>query len=224
MTRLVGLTGGIACGKSLVASNLSDFPLIDCDRVAQECTRKGSWGWRRVKFAFKEYDIFEPDGSINRTKLGDLVYGDPQLRRRLNEATHLPIQIQISLRILVRWVLCTPTVVVDMPLLFETKSQWLFSDILVVTCTPEQQLERLCQRDGLSHDAAQARVAAQLDMSYKAAHSTVLIDNSGSTDDTVAQVRKAAMQLRSRQSFWKAFLVRVAVLGGAVAAGLAILL
>lgn len=78
--------------------------------------------------------------------------------------------------------------VVDMPLLFETKSQWLFSDIIVVTCTPEQQLERLCNRDSLSQDAASARVRAQLDMSFKAAHATLLIDNSGSKEETLAQV------------------------------------
>lgn len=83
-----------------------------------------------------------------------------------------------------------------MPLLFETKSQWLFSDIIVVTCTPEQQLERLCLRDSLSQDAATARIQAQLDMSYKAAHATMLIDNSGTKEETLAQVR----------STWKRFI------------------
>lgn len=75
-----------------------------------------------------------------------------------------------------------------MPLLFETKSQWLFSDIIVVTCTPEQQLQRLCARDSLSQDAASARIRAQMDLAYKAAHGTIIIDNSGSVDDTLLQV------------------------------------
>lgn len=90
--------------------------------------------------------------------------------------------------------------IVDMPLLFETKSEWLFSDIIVVTCTSEQQLQRLCQRDGLSQDAASARVAAQLDMSYKAAHSTILIDNSGSRDDTISQVCRLMASCNRGQS------------------------
>lgn len=81
--------------------------------------------------------------------------------------------------------------VVDMPLLFETKSEWLFSDIIVVTCTPEQQLERLCSRDNLSQEAASSRIRAQFDMSYKAAHGTLIIDNSGSIQDTLVQVRSA---------------------------------
>lgn len=85
--------------------------------------------------------------------------------------------------------------VVDMPLLFETKSEWLFSDIIVVTCTPEQQLERLRSRDNLSQAAASSRIRSQLDMSYKAAHGTLIIDNSGSIQDTLIQVHSAGLLL-----------------------------
>lgn len=79
--------------------------------------------------------------------------------------------------------------VIDMPLLFETKSEWLFRDIIVVTCDHEQQLQRLSHRDGISEEAAIARVRAQMPQAYKAAHAGILIDNSGSITNTRQQVR-----------------------------------
>lgn len=83
---------------------------------------------------------------------------------------------------------CVPQVV-DMPLLFETKSTWLFSDIIVVTCDPEQQLQRLRLRDGSAEEDAAQRITAQMPQAYKAAHATILIDNSGSIATTRQQVR-----------------------------------
>jgi dephospho-CoA kinase len=78
--------------------------------------------------------------------------------------------------------------VIDMPLLFETKSEWLFREIVVVTCEHEKQLERLCHRDDISQDAALTRIRAQIPQAYKAAHASILIDNSGSITDTRQQV------------------------------------
>jgi dephospho-CoA kinase len=137
--KLVGLTGGICCGKSTVVRILRsldaggtadggpDAPwgapgrlgIVDCDLIARDVVRPGAWGYRRVVRAFGP-SILQEDGALDREKLGGLVFNDVSARKRLNAATHLPILVRMMTQILVLWVWkrC-PVVVVDMPLLYE---------------------------------------------------------------------------------------------------------
>lgn len=133
--KLVGLTGGICCGKSTVVRILRSWDaggapdggglspgrlgIVDCDLIARDVVRPGAWGYRRVVRAFGA-SILQEDGALDRERLGGLVFNDSAARKRLNEATHLPILVRMVTQILVLWVWkrC-PVVVVDMPLLYE---------------------------------------------------------------------------------------------------------
>ena len=134
--KLVGLTGGICCGKSTVVRILRsldadggahagrDAPkaslgVVDCDLIARDVVRPGAWGYRRVVRAFGA-SILQDNGALDREKLGGLVFNDVAARKRLNAATHLPILVRMVTQILTLWVWerCS-MVVVDMPLLYE---------------------------------------------------------------------------------------------------------
>lgn len=140
MLKLVGLTGGICCGKSTVVNIIRSLDaegsicprdpssratvarhvgVVDCDLIAREVVKPGAWGYRRVVSAFGS-SILREDGTLDREKLGGLVFNDASARKRLNTATHLPILIRMVTQILKLWLWqrCH-IVVVDMPLLYE---------------------------------------------------------------------------------------------------------
>ncbi|KAG2448764.1 hypothetical protein HYH02_006118 [Chlamydomonas schloesseri] len=201
--RVVGLTGGIATGKSTVSRELSaqGIPVVDCDQLAHAATSKGSWGWKRVVQAFGR-DILTPDGEIDRERLGAVVFSDAAARRRLNAATHLPVALSLARALLVHWLSFKWLVVVDMPLLFETKSHKLTRPNVLVTCTPEQQVSRLVGRDGGSMERAQARIAAQMPLEAKRRLADVVIDNDGSLEQLRGQVRRLSERLRRGSLLW----------------------
>lgn len=155
--------------------------------------QQGTWGHRRVVSAFGSDDILTPDGSIDREKLGALVFGDASgtLRRKLNAATHLPITLSLLKSLLSRWLSCRLVVVVDMPLLYETGFWVLTRPRVLVRCERETQVRRVMERDGLSEAAARSRVAAQAPPEGKAARSHCVIDNDGS----VEELREAAARV-----------------------------
>ncbi|KAL6753365.1 dephospho-CoA kinase domain-containing protein, partial [Haematococcus lacustris] len=117
--KIVGLTGGIASGKSTATQRLrhAGIIVIDCDVIARECTLKGRWGFRQVVTAFG-HGILDASGGIDRDKLGSMVFKDSSLRRKLNHATHLPVCCNLALQLTWHWLCCRRLVVLDMPLLF----------------------------------------------------------------------------------------------------------
>ncbi|PNW77430.1 hypothetical protein CHLRE_10g436150v5 [Chlamydomonas reinhardtii] len=201
--RVVGLTGGIATGKSTVSRELSvqGITVIDCDKLAHAATSKGSWGWKRVVQAFGR-DILTAEGDIDRERLGGLVFNDAAARRRLNAATHLPVALSLARALLLSWLSCKWVVVVDMPLLFETKSHKLTRPNVLVACSPEQQLGRLLARDGGSVERAQARIAAQMPLDAKKRLADIVVENDGSVEQLKAQVRRLSERLRRGSLLW----------------------
>eukprot|EP00882_Tetradesmus_deserticola_P010993 GHRQ01011627.1.p1 GENE.GHRQ01011627.1~~GHRQ01011627.1.p1 ORF type:complete len:167 (+),score=46.77 GHRQ01011627.1:326-826(+) len=137
---VVGLTGGIATGKSTVTRQLISLgvPVIDCDRIAHDTACKGSWGYRRIVAALGR-DILDGRGEVDRARLGQLVFADAAARRRLNMATHAPVAWQLLRQLVGHWLRFRRLVVVDMPLLFETGTHKLTSSNVVVACSPELQ-------------------------------------------------------------------------------------
>jgi dephospho-CoA kinase len=188
--RIVGLTGGIASGKSTVSRMLGELGsvIIDADVAARHVVAPGSDGLARIVEEFGK-DVLLADGTLNRKLLGRIIFGDHEARRRLDSITH-PLIYRHMAQELDRAIKAGASVIIlDIPLLFETG---LFLDTIdesvVVYVRPEVQLERLMARDGLREEEARQRIRAQLPLEEKARRAEHVIDNSGSLEETRRQV------------------------------------
>ncbi|KAK9839088.1 hypothetical protein WJX74_009262 [Apatococcus lobatus] len=221
--RIVGLTGGIATGKSAVTAQLraAGIPLVDFDLIAREVCRKGCWGHKRVLKAFGD-DILGPKGEIDRDKLGRLIFADKAARAKLNGATHPVIFCEAICQLLSLWLTCHWLVVVDMPLLIEVGAYHFLRPCVVVTCSREAEVERLMNRDGIDAKRAAEKIAAQMPLKEKEQMADIVIDNSGSREQTKQQVQRLIIKLRKGSSLWGIIfspLLFVAAIGSFVAAG-----
>jgi dephospho-CoA kinase len=182
---IIGLTGGIASGKSTVAAMLERLgvPVIDADRLAREVVEPGEPAHTEIISAFGE-TILDPDRTINRPRLAQIVFADPEARRRLEAITHPAIRRAAEER-LAQLTRSGATVAIYMaPLLIEAGATSRVNEIWVVYVDRETQLERLMRRDGMSRADAQARLDAQMPMEEKRRHGRVVIDNRGPVAET----------------------------------------
>ncbi|KAJ0052863.1 hypothetical protein Pint_01013 [Pistacia integerrima] len=203
--RLVGLTGGIASGKSTV-SNLfkaNNIPVVDADLVARDVLKKGTGGWKKVVASFGE-EILLANGEVDRPKLGQIVFSDPGKRQLLNRILAPYISSGIFFEILKLWIKGFKVIVLDIPLLFEAKMDKWTKPIIVVWVDPETQLRRLVGRDGTSEEDARNRINAQMPLDIKRSKADIVIDNSGSLDDLSEQFRKVLFQV-TRPLTWTEF-------------------
>ncbi len=188
----IGLTGGIASGKSTVAGMLREegAHLLDADLIAREIVRPGSLAWREIVDWLGE-NILTPDRSIDRRRLGELVFGDPGARERLNRITH-PLIVQELMLGTEKFKKDNPgsVLVLVVPLLIELGLQSLVDLVLLAYVTPEIQLARLKQRDGLSTCQAMNRLQAQMPLTEKRVFAHYIIDNSGAVECTARQVKE----------------------------------
>ncbi|MFN2451172.1 MAG: dephospho-CoA kinase [Candidatus Dormibacteria bacterium] len=186
--RVIGLTGGIASGKSTVAAMLAEHGavVVDADRLAREVVAPGQPALAEVVATFGG-QVLQPDGALDRTALGRLVFADDAARRRLEAITHPPVRTLMAQRV-AEAVTCSgaPLVVADIPLLFEGGRGHEFSGVLLVAATEATQLRRLQERDGLDDAAARQRLAAQLPMEEKRRRATWVIDNDAALPATRA--------------------------------------
>jgi len=194
MTRVVGLTGGIGTGKSTVARLLVRLGavVIDSDAVVRELQAPGTPMLAELARAFGP-EIVRPDRSLDRARLGEIAFADPEARRRLGEITHPAVGREVLRRLEAARAAGAPLVIVDNPLLFEGRARRARSDpaeeAIVVYAPAETQIARQCARDGVTREFARQRLAAQLPIDEKRALATWLIDNSGTLADTERQVR-----------------------------------
>jgi dephospho-CoA kinase len=190
--KAIGITGGIASGSSLVAGIFRDLGavIIEADKVAREAVQPGTGVYKKIVEAFGK-DIVLPDGSLDRRRLGAIVFKDPVARRRLNVMTHPEIRRRIQAQV-ERAAAEQPdaVVIVDVPLLLDTTGPEAFEldGVIVVVATPEQQIERLMARDNLTREEAEQRLAAQRPVAEKAAEADWVIDNTGTVEETRGQV------------------------------------
>ena len=195
----VGLTGGIASGKSLVANAFAKLgaELIDTDQIAREVVVPGQPGLEAVRAAFGD-SILTPRGELDRPALRRLVFADAAKRRQLDELLH-PL---IRRRTLERLAQASgPYAVVAVPLLVETDFGNLVDRVLVVDCPVPLQLERLIRRDGLPRDEALAMISAQTDRATRLRAAHDVIDNGGDAEHTrrqVAQLHQRYLELARR--------------------------
>ncbi len=178
---VIGLTGGIACGKTAVAQlfHARGVPVVDADQVARDVVLPGSEGLAAVVASFGA-DVLGPDGSLDRKRLGQRVFGDDEARRRLEGILHPRIGAESFARLSALSAEGHGFALYDAALLVENGSHKNFPALIVVTAQPEVQLARLVARDGLTAEEARARVAAQLPLARKVAAATWVVDNSGS--------------------------------------------
>jgi dephospho-CoA kinase len=198
----VGLTGGIGSGKSEVSRRLADHGavLIDADVAARKVVMPGSPGLAQIAGAFGD-GVLRQDGSLNRERLGEIVFGDPGLRAKLNEIVHPLVRewMAAAERAAVRAAPPPgPVVVHDVPLLAESRGRAGFDVVIVVDVPSEVQLERLVRLRGMAPEQARARMAAQASREQRLAVADLVIDNSGSLTDLDRQVGQVWAELERR--------------------------
>jgi dephospho-CoA kinase len=198
----VGLTGSIAVGKSFVSSVLAELGchVLDADATAREVVARGTPGLRAVAEAFGD-EIVRADGTLDRARLGSIVFADEAKRRLLNSVLH-PLIIAAQ----DEWVRERERedprgiAVVDAALMIETGSYRRFDKLIVVHCDEAAQLARLMRRDGLTREDAGRRVAAQMSQQEKMSRADFLVDSSGTREETRGQVVKIYEELRALAS------------------------
>lgn len=189
MKRIIGLTGGIGTGKTTISNYLAQhhqLPVLDADIYAREAVQPG---YPILSEIFERYGVAVklPDGTLNRKALGEIVFNHPDEKQWLEQQIHPYVRdrFQSELDSLI-----APTAVLVIPLLFEAEMTDLVTEIWVVSCSPEQQLQRMMERDRLSLEQAQSRINNQLPLEEKMARADVVFNNSSTLEDLLKQVDK----------------------------------
>jgi len=194
----VALTGGIATGKSYVAARLRErgIPVIDADDLAHGATAGGTEATSAIAGRFGR-GILAADGSVDRAKLGAIVFADAAARRDLEAIVHPAVYRAIAAGLRGFELLGHPIAVVDVPLLYETGHEGDFDRVIVTACPFATQIDRLVAR-GLSADEARRRIAAQLPTDDKAARADFVIETGGTFEETDRQVADIVAGLKSQ--------------------------
>lgn len=200
---MVGLTGGIASGKSTVSKifDRAGAVVIDADRLARQVVEPGKPAWKEIRVQFGR-QVFKLDGTLDRERLGDIVFHRNHLRRQLEAIIHPRVRARMD-ETLRKLAMSKPdsVVVLDVPLLLETGMDKGLAEIIVVYAPAAAQRRRLMLRNGFSADQAQARIDAQMPMEQKRSRATLVIDNGGDLVETEKQAmaiyRDLALRARS---------------------------
>lgn len=196
----LGLTGGIATGKTTISNYLKsiDIPVLDADEYARKVVEPGTPGLAEITNTFGE-QVLRADGSLNRKLLGQIVFNDSSARQTLNDITHPRIQQMMADELHRLAEQQIPLVILDIPLLLENKNVAGADAVMVVTIPESLQLTRLMQRNNLTEKEAQSRISAQMPLVEKEKLADFVIDNSGTISSTQKQVEKVIQKIR--QSF-----------------------
>ncbi len=198
----VGLTGGIASGKSFVGEALAGYGclLIQADELGHEALTPGGEAYEPVVREFGS-EILTGDGAIDRRKLAARVFGDPDRLARLNALVH-PAVFRREDRLVGAFAARNPggIAVVEAAILIETGSYTRFDKLILVTCTEEQQVERALRREGAQESDIRARISRQMPLAEKRKYADFVIDTSGEKEDTLRQTRAVYDVLRRFQS------------------------
>ncbi|MEQ8161022.1 MAG: dephospho-CoA kinase [Smithellaceae bacterium] len=197
----VGLTGGIACGKSTVAEmfvRLGAY-LIDLDKLAHEVQEPGAPAWRKIIDYFGD-DVVGDDQKIDRNKVAAIVFNQPEKLKALNDIVHPSVYEEWQAR-LKSIITRDPRAIIlsDIPLLFEARMQSLFDLTIVVMIPPEEQIVRLMARNGMTEEEARKRIKNQMPIGDKAGLADVVINNQSSIADTRKRVQEVWSELIRRE-------------------------
>jgi len=198
VTRKVALTGGIATGKSYVATKIKEagVPIVDADVLSREVVAPGTPGLAAVRKRFGP-DAVRRDGTMDRVRIAQIVFKDKRARLDLEAIIHPAVQRAID-DFFAQLPKRTPFAVADIPLLFETKREGQFQSVVVVACPRELQLTRLMERSKLSKEDAERRLSAQLPIDQKVKKATHVIRTDGTFEETDAQVAGLIKKLSAK--------------------------
>ena len=191
MSCVIGLTGGIAMGKSTVAKMFSKYhiPVVDADLIAREVVEKGQKSYEKIVRTFGK-EILHEDLSINRKKLGQIIFADARKREQLNHIVHPAIREEMVLQRDRYVAAAVPAVVLDIPLLYESRLTHFVDKVIVVAIHGDLQLKRLMNRDQINEQEAKRRIQAQMPIEEKIKKADAVIYNEGSIRETEKQLVK----------------------------------
>ncbi len=184
--RIIGLTGGIATGKTTVVNYLAsayNVPILDADIYARDAVSTGSPILDAIAQRYGEEILLE-DGKLNRQMLGEIIFNHPEERHWVEDLIHPYVRDRFLKAIAVS---VAPTLVLVIPLLFEADMTDLVTEIWVVRCSEPQQLQRLIQRNQLSREQAQARIKSQLNIDEKASRADIVLENTSTLEALMKQ-------------------------------------
>ncbi|MCM2589561.1 dephospho-CoA kinase [Rossellomorea marisflavi] len=191
MANIIGLTGGIASGKSTVSAFLQDkgYTIIDADLAARMVVEVGQPAYLAIVEAFGK-GILQENGQIDRAGLGAIIFNDQSKRNLLNGIVHPAVRSMMLSHKDEAIENGKQTVIMDIPLLFESDLTWMVDRTIVVTVEEDVQLSRLMKRNELTEEEAASRISSQLPLREKAEKADAVIDNNGSVEDTLKQVEE----------------------------------
>ncbi len=195
----VGLTGGLASGKSFVGQALVELGcfLIKADELGHQVLMPCKEAYGPVIREFGA-EILQPDGTIDRRKLGAVVFGNPEKLAILNGFVHPPVQARQQQLLRDFWLRQPQGIaIVEAAILIETGSHTKFDRLILAICTMEQQIERSMHRDNLSREEVQERLSRQMPLSEKIPYAHYVVDTSGTKESTIEQTREVNQSLRS---------------------------
>ncbi len=190
--RVIGITGGMGTGKSTVATYLNytyDIPILDADIYSREAVAKGSPMLEAITQRYGQ-QILNPDGSLQRSRLGEIIFHQPAEKQWVEQQIHPYVRHRIETDLSKQE---TDVVGVVIPLLFEAEMTDLVTEIWVIYCSPQQQLTRIIERDGVSESTARSRINAQMPIEEKTALAHIVIDNSTTLTELEKQVTQALL-------------------------------
>jgi len=184
---VIGLTGGIGCGKTAVTERFAELrvPVIDADRVAREVVEPGEPALEKIRLQFGD-ELLQSDGSLKRDRLRELIFSDEQARLELEAILHPLIRQRMRDRLKI---LKADYAILAIPLLLETGQGETVDRILVVDCPEETQIRRVCSRDGISGERVRMILSTQSSRSERLAAADDVIDNSGTLTELAPQIR-----------------------------------
>jgi dephospho-CoA kinase len=188
--KLVGLTGGIASGKSTAAKILESLgaAVVNADTLAREVVEPGREAWQEIIAAFGS-EILQSDRTLDRQKLRTLIFNNPDARRKLESIIHPRVRALAERRIAEHGAAGYAVVVYEVPLLFEGRLHEWLRPVILIACDIEIQIERLQQRDGLDRVQAQKHIEAQMNLEEKRRLADYVIENNGNLEDLKRQVK-----------------------------------
>jgi dephospho-CoA kinase len=195
---VAGITGGIATGKSTVSRELASCGavVVDADLIAREVVRKGTPVWEEIRARFGP-EVLGPDGELDREAMGAIIFSDPDKKGLLNSIVHPAVYREMDLQIEAAKARGKDTVVIcDVPLLIETGMYKAYREVILVYVPESVQVARLMDRDRVTREQALLKVRSQMPIEDKRAYATMVIDNSGTCEETRSQARAVYERLK----------------------------
>ena len=196
--KLIGLTGGIASGKSTVAAILRRLgsAIVNADELSREIVQPGTPGWKEIVATFGA-EALQPDHTLDRQKLRQIVFNDSDARKKLEAIIHPRVRALAQQRIQEHAAAGFETVVYEVPLLFEGKLQDSLRPVVLVAADTATQKKRLKERDQLAESEAEKHITAQMSLEEKRRLADYVIENNGSLDDLERQVREVLTKIKA---------------------------